>query len=527
MLHVKFEPEIRQQRAATPYWELYTKAEKNEFTLTKITSNKTCLYSNFYADTTGGCSSCAPYIYIDMATNKTISESCNCNRNHKYTYIDGTDEMKIRVRDDRRIEHNGFSEFLSLADKKAFETDDLNFENRVKYQSHCNQQKLAYMRTNHWLDQSTRVLTASYCVVPFTAFIQAQEDIALSNDVSGCFRAVFHFDRLQLVTPKYEIFVGQTYPPALVDTRVILFHFVFQIFPLYFIMVEVIEMKVLLKGYVISESKLWNILDIFVHTLSLIVGFGFQPDLYQFFEENSTFNMVDAFTLLEKNQRYTDTTAFVMFLSTIRLIKHFGGVSQSSRLPMLTIFMAIYDSRSFLLFLMIWIVACGCLTNFIFGTMFHSFRSPSYAMVAIGRSTLGDVDFDQFSGTNMEVQGPIILVFLTVFTLYFVFTMFVSIIDNAYQKTKVNLIREEQAKLIQRKSLKIRKKYCGDYMYAQLIDRFPFINQIKMAAKTERDKIEHEIEKIEEDLNTAEAADLEARSRQNTTSKYVTSAEMI
>ena len=90
-------------------------------------------------------------------------------------------------------------------------------------------------------------------------------------------------------------------------------------------MVEVIEMKVLLKGYVISESKLWNILDIFVHTLSLIVGFGFQPDLYQFFEENSTFNMVDAFTLLEKNQRYTDTTAFVMFLSTIRLIKHFGG----------------------------------------------------------------------------------------------------------------------------------------------------------------------------------------------------------
>ena len=151
----------------------------------------------------------------------------------------------------------------------------------------------------------------------------------------------------------------------------------------------------------------------------------------------------------------------------------------------------------------------------------------AYAMVAIGRSTLGDVDFDQFSGTNMEVQGPIILVFLTVFTLYFVFTMFVSIIDNAYQKTKVNLIREEQAKLIQRKSLKIRKKYCGDYMYAQLIDRFPFINQIKMAAKTERDKIEHEIEKIEEDLNTAEAADLEARSRQNTTSKYVTSAEMI
>ena len=158
---------------------------------------------------------------------------------------------------------------------------------------------------------------------------------------------------------------------------------------------------------------------------------------------------------------------------------------------------------------MIWIVACGCLTNFIFGTMFHSFRSPSYAMVAIGRSTLGDVDFDQFSGTNMEVQGPVILVFLTIFTLYFVFTMFVSIIDNAYQKTKVNLIREEQAKLIQRKSLKIRKKYCGDYMYAQLIDRFPFINQIKMAAKTERDKIEHEIEKIEEDLNTAEAADLE------------------
>ena len=65
MLHVKFEPEIRQQRAATPYWELYTKAEKNEFTLTKITSNKRerererCLYSNFYADTTGGCSSCA------------------------------------------------------------------------------------------------------------------------------------------------------------------------------------------------------------------------------------------------------------------------------------------------------------------------------------------------------------------------------------------------------------------------------------------------------------------------------------
>ena len=125
---------------------------------------------------------------------------------------------------------------------------------------------------------------------------------------------------------------------------------------------------------------------------------------------------------------------------------------------MLTIFMAIYDSRSFLLFLMIWIVACGCLTNFIFGTMFHSFRSPIYAMVAILRSTLGDVDFDQFSGTNMEVQGPIILVFLTIFTLYFVFTMFVSIIDNAYQKTKVNLIREEQAKLIQRKSLKIRKK---------------------------------------------------------------------
>ena len=510
-------PEVRQQRALNPYIDL-SSGSSEVWQLSRTTSNRSCSYSEYYSDPTGGCSYCESYNFTHSITNTRASKECGCNEDLSYDHMKSLYDTKLRVRDEVIVHNDGYSEVFPISKS---EYSGMNFEDIVKYQSFCSQQRLGYLRTNYWLDQSTRILTASFCVVPFTAFTLVGGNVALSTDVSGCFRAIFHVDRYRFVTPTYEIFVGQVFPAESAQAIQVGFRMAFVVLPIYFIICELLEISVLLKRYFKSESKLWNILDVFIHLLSLTVGFGFQPDPFDLVDTKKDGAMENTFYELEKNSNYTKVAGFVLFLSTIRLLKHFGGISDSSRLPILTIFRALYDSQSFFLFLLFWVLACGFLTTFVLGTMFSSFRSPSYAMVAIARSTLGDVDFDQFSGTTMEIAGPMLLSLLTVFTLYFVFTMFVSIIDNAYQCTKEDLEKEEAEKRVfEKQMIKQRKKYVGDYLYAAILKRFPVITSIYKVAEFEIGELESEINKLGKRLDTAETVGLHPTPTE-TASKYI------
>ena len=73
----------------------------------------------------------------------------------------------------------------------------------------------------------------------------------------------------------------------------------------------------LLKRYFRSETKLWNILDVFIHVLSLNVGYGFQPDPFDLVDTKKDGAMENTFNELEKNTNYTKVAGFVLFLSTI------------------------------------------------------------------------------------------------------------------------------------------------------------------------------------------------------------------
>ena len=494
-------PELRQQRALNPYIDL-SSGSSALWELSRTTSNKSCSFSDYYNENpTGGCRYCESYNFTDTTTNKRVSKQCGCNEGLSYDYMESLYDTKLRVRDEVLVGNDGYSEIFPIANS---DYSGMDFEDIVKYQSFCSQQRLAYLRTNYWLDQSTRILTASFCVVPFTAFTLVEGNVALSTDVSACFRAIFHVDRYRYVTPTYEIFVGQVFPAESAEAIQVGFRIAFVVLPIYFIICELLEVLVLLKQYFRSETKLWNILDVFIHLLSLNVGFGFQPDPFDLVDTKKDGAMENTFNELEKNTNYTKVAGFVLFLSTIRLLKHFGGISDSSRLPILTIFRALYDSQSFFVFLFFWVLACGFLTTFVLGTMFSSFRSPTYSMVAIARSTLGDVDFDQFSGTTMEIAGPMLLSLLTVFTLYFVFTMFVSIIDNAYQCTKEDLEKEAEKKVFETQRIKKRKKYVGDYLYMAVLKRFPIIISVYKVAAFEIRELESGIKKLDKRLDKEE-----------------------
>ena len=114
-------------------------------------------------------------------------------------------------------------------------------------------------------------------------------------------------------------------------------------------------------------------------------------------------------------------------------------------LPILTLIKALQQSTSMLLFLFIWATAMAIQSNGMFGDSMDSFSTIQKSGITVLRTWIGDIDFDQFADTPYESSGVIYMVLFGCLTMYILFTMFVSIIDEAYNAVLKNVL--DHAKL--------------------------------------------------------------------------------
>jgi hypothetical protein len=447
LLTLPYAPVFYQARAESPYLDI-DQPKRDDWVLEKMIKNHSCTK----ATAIEGCDTCEPWSSDDVGPSiKTKSCGCKAWSSGVFEFKAPPTPINFIGKDGKSYLTEGYT--FSLPVGHGTQVGDLgSVDNVLAYSSHCSTQRLLFMSKNSWIDQSTRLVTVSFCATPFTSTTETLPAMNRPSEPAICFRAVFDIDRYGLVSPSYNTYMGTRYLLASNEgyyKRV--FSFTTVVFPIYFLFVELIEMAIRQKRYCRKEEAIWNWFDLIIAVTCMAFGLNFSITPFEVadqiqFDASDNDQIFHTFEALMANRSWMFYAGLINFFSTIKLIRVVSLRSSHSRLPVLTIFRSMWDSVPFLIFLLLWMFGLGLFFNLSFGSIIPSFRSVGSSLITILKMLLGDIDFDQYEGTEIYIEAPILISFFSIMTLYFILTMFVSIIDNAYQETKSKLDKEEARK---------------------------------------------------------------------------------
>jgi hypothetical protein len=505
LLQVRFPPEILQRRAMSPYAPWYQPL-KDEFRLGRMKKNRTCTPS---INDDYGCDECVKYQYVKsdpknpQLGKQQLEKDCGCVSNGVFPFHMGKGPA-IHGNDGKLTKANGHQMFLPINDGTDVFTLG-SVDNVMGYSSFCTAQRLLYMKINRFIDQSTRDITISFCAVPFTADSETNPRLTAQSEASVCFRATFNINRFGLVAPRYEIFVGKTYTGDNLAQTEPAFLFVMIFFPAYLWCVELLELFVRKKNYFFRDEAIWNSLDVLIALLTILFGVNFKLSPFLTIADDDDDALALTIDALSTNVGYLKLAGVIAFLLTLRCIKIFSSISGDAKLPVLTIFRSLWDSRSFLLFLGMWTIGLALLFNLWFGGSIATFRSVASSIVAVLRMLLGDVDFDQFAGTALQDEGPVLVSIAAAMTLYFVLTMFVSIIDNAYHIVQESLEKTRASKKSRRPMKEDEVPWVGDYFYEYLM-KFQWFRWLRQSSHELEDRLSKVTDELAHNMSNATLA---------------------
>ena len=149
----------------------------------------------------------------------------------------------------------------------------------------------------------------------------------------------------------------------------------------------------------------------------------------------------------------------------------------------------------------------GMFCNLSFGAMIPSFRSVLSSQLAILKMLLGEVDFDQYEGTSIYIEAPVIISLFAIMTLYFILTMFVSIIDNAYHVTQEDLEKEKEARRLRSLDDYEVVDWWGSLLHKSLLKKSKFYRTIHRIEHVVAEDIVKVVDAVESNyiLPTAES----------------------
>ena len=280
----------------------------------------------------------------------------------------------------------------SLTEQHLLDTFEDSANNLVEYQSYCTKNKLAFLKSNGWIDQSSRGLYVTICMAPFmTKTTRIKPGSTNDVDVAGCFRILFEISRYQYVSPHYSFYTTRTntsqeYALAVEQTVQI----IFLMLALVLLITEFVELLVKRSRYFFFKDLVWNILDIVVGIICLIIfaSYSAAPVL------QTDTNVVDpnSITVQAINKQIFVVRAYgcLLFLLSLRMTKVIA-ISSVFKVPILTLFHSIYKSMPFIAFLMVWGYGGANFTIMWFGPHQEGFHDIYSALNSIGRSFIGDM----------------------------------------------------------------------------------------------------------------------------------------
>ena len=364
----------------------------------------------------------------------------------------------------------------------------LNFTEKLKFRTQCTSETLNFYLENGWLDRSTRMVELSVCAAPFTS--TAQHDFGGYDviDAVACFNLNFEIDRYGAWHPKHTIssgtsFVSDTYREY--TKGLVLYG---SIVPaIIMLLLEFNEILVKRFGY-FSFSSFWNYLDIIISVMAITFAGKFNIDVVHsldgmLYDDVEATQLGVTMTGLSNVKDARIQYGWLMFIMFLRLVKYIS-INARFELPVLTLIHSFRLSIPILIFLGIWAVALGFLMHGLFGAELTSFNTVMGSMTTMNRMFLGDVDFDQFDDTDYSESGVNIMAIFGSITLYIVFTMFVSIIDEAYTA---------QLEIVTKRDEDYEKT--ESYTYSEKL--FDYANKLQRRFSF---RVQQQIEEIEEEL---------------------------
>ncbi len=479
LLEIVGPPSLRQVRAASPYLGADVPMQTGkEWLLSDTHNNATCdAFTALVSNNEVPCTVCNTFMFTGAESRKKLQLSCGCEAlRAAHSKIVDTSDV---VWSGHQSAYNGKGFVLLLPINEADVTVETTFEGqlrqRILYQATCSKERLGFLKNNRWIDQSTRSVHITFCVKPFTTDVKNMRDGAIQDtDVGGCFRILFEISRYQYVIPHYEILTLRTSVSGEVgaETRGRV-QMVLVGFATFLLLTELLELLVHRMNYFWGENIIWNGLDLFTGSLCLVIAANYSPAPLQEAADEGKLNAIDLnetyVSIIYVANRFAQFYGTLLFIISLRLTKVMA-VAPTFKLPILTLFAAIFESMPFLLFLLIWGVSGAHFFMMFYGSQllhFHSFW-------ASGKSTLrifiGDLDYDQFEGTQMKYSAASIMTLYAIVTLYILFTMFVSIIDGAYTRISDVLEneRKEKAEYVKVNMKDLRRPYLGDKIYKKI-----------------------------------------------------------
>ncbi|KAM4590858.1 polycystin-2-like protein 1 isoform 2-T2 [Odontesthes bonariensis] len=214
---------------------------------------------------------------------------------------------------------------------------------------------------------------------------------------------------------------------------------VFCVFILYYIVEEILELRIHKLSYF---NSIWNILDIVVILLAIVaIIFNVfrtikvdkllgklleQPGIYADFE----------FLAFWQTQ-YNNMNAVNLFFAWIKIFKYISFNKTMSQLST-TLGRCAKDIFGFAIMFFIVFFAYAQLGYLLFGTEVESFSTFVKCIFTQFRIILGDFDYDTIDRAN-RVLGPIYFVTYVFFVFFVLLNMFLAIINDTYSEVKEEL----------------------------------------------------------------------------------------
>uniref|UniRef100_A0A3Q3LYW7 Polycystic kidney disease 2-like 1 n=1 Tax=Mastacembelus armatus TaxID=205130 RepID=A0A3Q3LYW7_9TELE len=214
---------------------------------------------------------------------------------------------------------------------------------------------------------------------------------------------------------------------------------VFCVFILYYIVEEILELRIHKLSYF---NSIWNILDIVVILLALVAiifnifrtikvdqlldSLLVNPDIYADFE----------FLAFWQTQ-YNNMNAVNLFFAWIKVFKYISFNKTMNQLSS-TLGRCAKDIMGFAIMFFIVFFAYAQLGYLLFGTEVQSFSTFVKCIFTQFRIILGDFDFDAIDRAN-RVLGPIYFVTYVFFVFFVLLNMFLAIINDTYSEVKEEL----------------------------------------------------------------------------------------
>ncbi|KAM6916243.1 polycystin-2-like protein 1 [Xenentodon cancila] len=214
---------------------------------------------------------------------------------------------------------------------------------------------------------------------------------------------------------------------------------VFCVFILYYVVEEILELRIHKFSYL---KSIWNILDILVILLALVaIIFNIlrtikvdnllgkllqKPDIYPDFEFLAFWQM-----------QFNNMNAVNLFFAWIKIFKYISFNKTMTQLST-TLGRCAKDILGFAIMFFIVFFAYAQLGYLLFGTEVESFSTFVKCIFTQFRIILGDFDYDAIDRAN-RVLGPIYFVTYVFFVFFVLLNMFLAIINDTYSVVKEEL----------------------------------------------------------------------------------------